>query len=119
MTALLYQPGKKWSFGAALGAAVLIHFAAISLANVRSSPPAVAPGQPSVTEITFDDRAMLEDPPPNDTEPLPLPPVIDETYFEPPFMPPPRRPVNKSTPLVKARSSVAPRSLNLSSARIL
>jgi TonB family protein len=119
MGALLYQPGKKWSFGAALGAAVLIHFAAIGLAKVRNSQPTVAPGPPGLTEIIFDDTAPLEDPRPNDTEPLPPPPVINQTYFEEPFTPPPRKSVNNSTPLLKPRSRLASRYLNLSSAKVL
>ncbi|MEY2585411.1 MAG: periplasmic protein TonB [Verrucomicrobiota bacterium] len=119
MGALLYQPGKKWSFGAALGAAVLIHFAAIGLAKVRNSAPTVAPGPPGLTEIIFDDTAPLEAPPPNDTEPLPPPPVIKQIYFEEPFTLPPRKSVNNSTPLVKPRSRLASRYLNLSSAKVL
>jgi TonB family protein len=119
MTTLLYQPGKKWRFGVALGAAVIIHFGAIGLAKVRNSERSATPEPSGSTAITFDDPAAPDDPSPNDTELLPAPPTIDATYFEPPSTPPPRTSVHLSTPIPKSRNNRTPLSLNLSSARIL
>jgi TonB family protein len=118
MTTLLYQPGKKWRFGVALGVAVIIHFGAIGLAKVRNSERAAAPEPPGST-VTLDDPAGPDDPSPNDIKPLPAPPMIDATYFDQPFTPPPRTSVHPSTPIPKSRNNRTPRSLNLSSARVL
>lgn len=119
MTTLLYQPGKKWRFGVALGAAVIIHFGAIGLARVRDSERSAAREPSGSTAITFDDPAAPDDPSPNDIEPLPAPPTIDATYFEQPFTPPLRTSVHSSTPIPKSRSNRTPGSLKLSSARAL
>jgi TonB family protein len=117
MAALLYQPGKKRSFGVALAAAVIIHFEAISLAKVRNSHSLAPPGKSGSTEFTFDDTAPPADPSLNDAEPLPPPPVVDETYMEPAFTPLPRKSAHSFAPIVKSRSNMRPRSLNLSSAK--
>ncbi|HEV2805653.1 MAG TPA: energy transducer TonB [Chthoniobacterales bacterium] len=119
MTTLLYQPGKKWSFGVALGAAVIIHFAAIGLAKVRNAERPAAPEPPGFTEISFADPAAPDDPAPNDIEPLPALPIVDATYFEQTFTPPPRPSVHPWTPIPRSRSNPTPRSLNLSSAKVL
>lgn len=119
MTTLLYQPGKKWRFGVALGAAVIIHFGAIGLAKVRNSEQSAAPEPGAFPPIAFDDPAAPDDPSPNDIETLPAPPMIDATYLEHPFTPPPRTSVHPSTPIPKSRNNRTPRSLNLSSARVL
>jgi TonB family protein len=118
MTTLLYQPGNKWRFGVALGAAVIIHFGAIGLAKVRNSERSAAPEPPGST-VTLDDPAARDDPSPNDIEPLPPPPMIDAIYFDQPSTPPPRTSVHPSTPIPKSRNNRTPRSLNLSSARVL
>jgi TonB family protein len=119
MTTLLYQPGKKWRFGVALGAAVIIHFGAIGLAKVRNSERSAAPEPSGSTEVTLNDPAAPDDSSPKDIEPLPAPPTIDATYSEQPFTPRLRTSVHPSTPIPKSRNNRTPSSLNLPAARVL
>ena len=119
MSTLIYQPNQKWRFPAALAAAAIIHFAAISFATTgQDSPPVVDFDGGPVIEILPPDPIV--DPPPNPTDPLPVPPTLDEFYVEnTPTPPPVRRLPTKSTPLVKDRTSTAPSSVNLSAAKVL
>jgi TonB family protein len=119
MTALLYQSRYKWRFGAALGAAIAIHFTAIGFANGRRIQPPLPLGTSDFPEITFIEPLTPPDPPADDIEPLPTPPVIDPRFTEQTSTPAPRRQITKVTPIAKPDSKAAPRSLNLSSARVL
>ena len=121
MNALIYQPNNKWRLMTALTVAAAIHAAAITFATTRHEAPPPGPpftGEPP--ELEFEPRDPIPDPQPEQTEPLPAPPTINEFYFENSATPPPvRRPPAKFTPLVKPRSSMASGSLNLSAAKVL
>ena len=88
--ALLYRPTNSWRVGVAFGAAALIHFAAIALANVHrvertGGPPFTNP----FTEITFEPPETVIEPPAEDPDPLPTPPQSDESFPEERSTPPP------------------------------
>ena len=119
MTAMLYQPRRRWRFGVAFGLAVVIHFAAIAFANVRNSRSALPAATSGFTELSFIETPTPEIPVENNSEPSATPPIIDDTYIEDTFTLPRQKPTGNSRPLVRARSTGASRSLNLSSARVL
>ena len=119
--ALLYHPGHKWRFGAALGAASVIHLAAISFANIHrteATTASVASYDPPVIEVEQSPPTL--DPPLDRYEPLPTPPPTDQSFLEDKSKPPPeRRQAKRFTPLAKPRSNSIPGSFSLSSARVL
>lgn len=119
--ALLFQSRHKGRFGAALFAAVAIHIAAITFANAPKTEPVIArgvAGEPP--ELFFEPSPPKVDPPPEVSDPLPTPPIIDETYVEDRSTPPPaRKQTSRLTPIVKPPSVVTPGSMNLSSAKVL
>jgi TonB family protein len=121
MNALLYQPNNKWRFMTAWTVAAAIHVAAIGFATTRHQAPPPTSGHPGEpTEIAFEPADRIPDPQPEQTDPLPTLPTIDEFYVENVATPPPaRRPPAKFTPQVKPRSSMASGSLNLSAAKVL
>ena len=53
---LLYQPGSQWRIGAALGAAALIHFAAVALASIHRHEQIdeVPSSPPGIPELVFE-----------------------------------------------------------------
>jgi len=118
--ALLYQSGHKWRFGAALAAAVVIHLAAISLANVHrteAATPQNAFNDPTIIEVEV---SPPSDPPVDLSDPLPTPPPADLSFQEEKSTPPPvRQQVQKFTPFVKPKSNATTGSLNLSLAKVL
>jgi TonB family protein len=115
--ALLYQSAHKGRFGAALCLAALVHLAAISLATSQSPAPATPAGSAGdPTEITFDAPDPIPNPPPNETDPLPAPPAIEQLFIEETSTPPPvRRQVRQSTPIT---TSAFPSGTNLSTAKV-
>ena len=118
--ALLYQSRARWRFGAALGAAAMIHLAAFSFAG-NQGPAAAGPpsfvGEP--TDITFEPSDPIPDPPNNETEPLPTPPVLDPLFVETPSTPlPVRKQIRQATPIVKARTSSLPGPMNVTTAKV-
>lgn len=120
--ALLYQPGHRWSAGLAFGAAILIHFAAVALANVHHSGHAEPSGFPGdSTDIIFEPPPLIAVTDPDIPEPVPTLPQIDQLFQdESPSLPPIRRVTGKSiTPSVrtKGRGSAAP--LTITSVRSL
>ncbi|HYJ05397.1 MAG TPA: energy transducer TonB [Chthoniobacterales bacterium] len=122
-TALLYQPRQKLRVGMAFAAALLIHFAAIAIANVHRMEK---PGGPTVTEeftpITFEEPPpTIPDPTPEHPEPLPTPTQNDQSFPEErPTPPPVRRQHNKPiAPIVKPRNNGSAAPLNWSSAKVL
>ena len=119
MNALIYQPENKWHFVTALTAAAVIHVAAIAFATTKETPPlAGPPGDPP--EITFEPVEPTPDAQPEQTDPLPTPPVIDQLFVESTTTPPPvRRPPTKFTPITAQRNTHAPSSLNMSAAKVL
>jgi len=113
--ALLYRPTTSWRVGVAFGAAALIHFGAIALANVH-------PSANDFPEITLEPPETVMDPPAQDPDPLPTPPPqVDESFPEDRSTPPPlRRQINKLiTPIRKPSNHGSPASLSLSSAKVL
>lgn len=116
--ALLYRTQTKWRFAAALFSAVGIHLGAISLATTRVTEPTAASGGPTdVTEITFERPEPTEDPPPAWDDPLPRPPVLDQTFIEPAATPSPVLRVTRSNPIVRPRPNAMPGPMHLSSAK--
>jgi TonB family protein len=118
--ALLYSSRHKWRFGAALGAAIVIHLAALSFATnhgpITAGPPDFS-GEPP--EIIFDPPEQIPDPP-DLTEPLPTPPPMEQSLEVERSIPPPaRKQINKVAPITPSRKSVIPGSLSISSAKAL
>jgi TonB family protein len=118
---LIYQSAHKWRFGVALGAAALIHLAAISVANIRSpeaaGPPSVS-GEPP--EITYLPAEPIPDPPLDVSDPPPTPPPTEQLFVDERSTPPPvRKQTNKLTPIVRPRNSTNPGSLNVREAKVL
>ena len=121
-TALLYQPQQKLRVLLAFAAALLIHFAAIAIANVqRAEEPASLPPDFGA-EIIFEEPPLERmDPIPEDPEPLPTPPQTDDSFpDERPTPPPIRRQTTKPiAPLVRPRNTQTAGSVTLSSAKVL
>jgi protein TonB len=120
MKALLYQSNHHRRFAAALGAAVIIHVAAIGFATTKQQT-AIAPGfpdEPTVVEILPADP--IPDPQPEQLDPLPAPPTINEFPVENAATPPPvRRQPASLMPVARRWSNTGASSLNLSAARVL
>ena len=73
---LLYQPGQKWRIGVALGAAALIHLAAVALASIHrhdqtSELPSTDDGFPPI-ELTTEAPTDNPTPPPDVLNPPPI-----------------------------------------------
>jgi TonB family protein len=118
---MLYQPNPRWRIGAALGAAALIHLAAVALATIypREQIDDVSSSGPPIIEGDLT--------PPDDPTPPPeivTPPVSQETVDnlfadDRTIQPPVRRQDNKRVaPIVRVRHT-SPGSLSLSSAKIV
>ena len=120
MNALMYQSNHNGRIAAAFCAAAMIHVAAIGFATTRQEARPIASGptgEPFV-EVTAPDP--IAEAQPEQSDPLPTPPVIDEFYVANTATPPPvRRQPTKFTPLVKQSNSTSPNSLNLSAAKVL
>src|SRR4051812_26378368 len=116
----LYQPRGRWRVGIAVAAAVLIHFAAIAIANVHRSPQIETAGPTAdFRDITVEEPLTpVSDPEVPDA--LPIPPPINQTFIDESSTPPPiRRHITKSiAPLVKTKGSGSTASLSISSARV-
>lgn len=120
--ALLYQPSPRWRIATALGAAALIHLAALALANIhpRERIDEVWP-QPGAADLTFDPISPTEDPatPPDPVAPTPSEDANDKSFVENATPAPIRRHGTRPVvPIVKARNGSSG-SLTLSSARIM
>jgi TonB family protein len=121
--ALLYQPNQSWRIGVALGAAALIHLAAVAVANIhRHEQIDEVSSSPVITELTFDPISPLDDltPTTDPVEPTPSEAVTDKSFVdENPTPPPLRRHDNRpATPLTKAGTGT-PRSLTLPSTKVV
>jgi protein TonB len=109
--------------GAALGAAALIHFAAIALAGIHQLEPTnqLPPGVDSLPPIDFEPESPTDNPtPPPDPVDQPTPNPTDESMIpEERSTPPPVRHQNTRpvTPIINARSATIG-STSLSSARV-
>ena len=125
--ALLYQPTQRWRIGAAFGAAALIHFAAIVLAD-RDYQTQVQ-GAPSwqdgdiPIEVLGPDAPREESTPPEDVAtPAPIPVPVDQTMFtevRTTLSPVPRQISKSIAPIAKTRSGVTSGTMSFSSVRAL
>jgi TonB family protein len=119
---LLYQPGHRWSVGLAFGAALLIHLAAVAIANVHHSGHAEPSGFPGdFTDITFEPPPLIAVTDADLTDPVPAPPQIDQLFQdESPTRPPIRRVIRKSiTPFVRTKGASSTAPFTTTSARSL
>ena len=118
---LLYQPNQGWRIGAALGAAALIHLAAVALATIyprEQIDEVSSPGPPMIEgELTPPDDPT---PPPEVVTPPDSQEHVDSLFADERIIQPRvRRQDNKRvTPIVKVRNTI-PGSLSLSSAKIV
>jgi len=120
MNALMYQSNHNRRFAAALGAAAIIHIAAIGFATTRQEAPPIVSGPTGDPQIELLPPDPIPDPPLESSDPLPTPPVIDEFYVENTATPPPvRRQPTKFTPVVRRSNNMVASSLNLSAAKVL
>jgi TonB family protein len=121
--ALLYQSSQRWRFAVALGAAALIHFAAIALASIHQHEKTneLPPGEDSFTPIDFEPQSPTDNPPPPpDPVDAPIPPsTIESMVPEEISTPAPvRRQITRlAAPIARLRSATIG-SLSLSSARV-
>jgi TonB family protein len=119
--ALLYQSNQKWRIGLALGAAALIHLAAVAVANIhRLEGIDEVPSPQPDTELTLDPISPLDEstPPPDPVAPIPREDATDKSFVDERPSPPPirRHDTRPATPLAKARTGISS-SLTLSSAK--
>ena len=120
MNALIYRPNHKWRFPAALVAAALLHVAAVSFGTTQRETTPIAAGLDDGTIIEFVPADPILDPFQEKSDPLPMPPALDDFYVDNTATPPPvRQPPKKFMPLVKDRANTSPRSVNLSAAKVL
>lgn len=123
--ALLYQPGPRWRIGVALGAAALIHFAAVSLASIHHREhvenPSTGDDQFPPIDVESDPQNPDSTPPPDLVAPLPTPDTPDHTFVDERSSPPPVRVQHNQrvAPIIKARTAGIPGPLSLSSAKAL
>jgi TonB family protein len=119
--ALLYQPRQRWSVGVAFGAAVLIHFAAIALANAHRDAKPEEPSGYDFPEIIFEPVPQVDEQPADLDDVAPTPTPTEESSFpeERPTPPPVRRQTVKSITRIVKPTHGTPSSLSISSARVL
>jgi TonB family protein len=121
--ALLYQPGPRWRIGAALGAAALIHFAAIGLASIHREEQTqdLPPWEGTTTSLDLEPQPPTDSStPPPDAVDLPTPNPTDESIVpEERSTPPPvhRQTFRPATPIVR-NSGATNGSVGLSSAKV-
>ena len=121
--ALLYQPNQRWRIGVALGAAALIHLAAVALANIhRQERIDEVSSSPGITEIIFDPISPVDDstPPPDPAPPTPTEDTADKSFIEESPSPPPtrRHDTKRIAPIGKVRNTSSG-AMSLSSAKIV
>lgn len=121
--ALLYQPNQRWRIGVALGAAALIHLAAVAVGNIhRPERIDEVSSSPGITEIIFDPISPVDDstPPPDPVTPTPSEDATDKSFVDENPTPPPirRHDTRPVAPTARARNGI-PSSLTLSSAKVM
>src|ERR1041384_2251645 len=101
--AIVSQSAHKWGFGVALTIAIGIHLAAICFATVQRVEPETPSGDPTdAPPVSVDLDKPNVAPPPDLSEPLRAPSVIDPFYLQETATPPPvRRTPTKFTPLAR------------------
>lgn len=120
--ALLYQPTRRWRIAAAFGAAALIHFAAIALANLnRVEITGGPPFMDNFPDINLEPPSTVDEPISETADPLPTPPPTNEFFPEQSSTPPPiRREINQRIEPIRRRgNSGSPGARSLSSAKVL
>jgi TonB family protein len=121
---IVYQPSRKWRIGAAFSAAALIHYAAVTLANVHQHDPVnespSADDAFSLIELTTELQSDNQTPAPDLVEPPPNLNPTDELFpDERPIPPPvPRQTRTIIPPIVKVKGSATSGLQSLSLARI-
>ncbi len=117
--AILSQSAHKWRFAVALTVAAGIHLAAISFATVQRVESKTAPLVPATTtELNFDAPEPNLNPQTDPPEPLPTPPVIDQSYFQDTATPPPvHRASSKFVLPVRPRTNTTGKSVNVVEAK--
>jgi TonB family protein len=121
MKALMYHSNHNRRFAAALGAAAMIHLAAIGFANTRQETPPIVSGPTGEQVLELFLRGPTPEPSPDQSEPLPTPPpMTDQSFPEQISTPPPvRRPTSKLVaPILKTRGTGSAASMTISSARV-
>jgi protein TonB len=100
---LLYRPAPRWHLWSALTGAVVIHLAAVALAQKREPPPVDLSQIPQAVVIaTFEAPEEQPTPPPEEiAAPPPPEPEIKPEYVEE-RTPPPRQPKNAKVAPIKA-----------------
>ena len=119
--ALLYRPTRSWRVAVAFGAAALIHFGAIGLANLHRAEETGGPSfTDNFTDIILEPPSTVTDPTPENQDPLPTPPPTDDSFPEQNSTPPPIRQLSNKriAPLQKPGNNRVAGSLTLSSARV-
>jgi TonB family protein len=120
---LLYKSAPRWRIGAALGAAALVHLAAVAFANIhRQVRIDEVSSSPGIPEITFDATSPIDDstPPPDTAAPTPNRGAIDQSFIdENPSPPSIRRQDNRLVVPRARRGNRSPGSLTFSSAKVL
>jgi len=118
-TTLFYQPTKNWRFSVALGAAVLIDLAAIGFASVRQVDVKLAGVSGEPPEIILEPMQPNIEPQPELSEPVPTPPVVEQSFPEEMATTPPIHHLrSKVIPVIKPRENMRPGTFNLSSAKV-
>jgi len=123
--ALLYQPGQRWRFGVALGAAVVIHCAAVAIAALHPDTLDEVSGRGEFPIVdVIPEPAIAEPTPPPDeiTAPSPIPnPTELPMFHDHQSTPPPvRQRIDKPTPAITTpRQGGRPSAVSLSSARVI
>jgi periplasmic protein TonB len=104
----------------ALAAAAGIHLAAICFATVQRVEPQTASGILAEGPKVFLEPAEPNvDPPPDLSEQLPTPPVIEQSYIEDTATPQPvHRTLTKFVPVVRPRTNTTDKSVNVSEAKV-
>jgi TonB family protein len=119
MKTLLDRSNHQRRFAAALGAAVIIHVAAIGFATTKQQIPIASGFTREGTVLELQPADPPPDSQPERPDPLPTPPTINDFLPENAATPPPvRRQPATLRPIVRRSSNTAPSSLNLSAARV-
>jgi TonB family protein len=117
--AIVSQSAHKWRFGVALTLAAGIHVAAICFATVQHIEPKAVSGVTATTpEFDFDPPEPNVNPQADLPEPLPTPPMIEQSYVQETATPPPvHNTPTKFVPSVRARTYATGKAVNVAEAR--
>jgi protein TonB len=118
---LLYRPAPRWHWWTALSGAVVIHLAAVALAQKREAPPADLSQIPqAVVVATLEAPEEQPTPPPEEIAvPPPPEPEIKPEYVEE-RTPPPKQPKTAKVAPIKAPTVAGrPGTMSISNAKAL